>query len=75
MRIQLDSSSALNDAIEAIGESGLRHRVTVDRKNLAILSHDEDAHAAVYSLLCDLDLLDLDDSRFWPSENLSETRE
>ena len=57
MRIQLDGRYALNDAIEAIGESGLRHRVSIDRENCAILPHDEDAEAAVYSLLCDLDLV------------------
>ena len=57
MMIQLDSTSAFYDAIEAIREEGLRDRISFDSGTLRICPTDEDAAEAIHSLLTDLDLL------------------
>jgi len=57
MMIQLDCRSSFYDALEALGEKGLRGRISFDEVKLHIYPQDEDAAEAIHSLLTDLDLL------------------
>jgi hypothetical protein len=70
MKIQLDCRSSFFDALEAISNEGYRARVVSDENDLTISPQDEDAQEAVYSLLCDLELVANRDDRLYPGESM-----